>query len=138
LLHPAGADDGKCCASCHRGTKQSGVRAWIASCFVPLSRNDGAAGKLYESLFPLSALLNCSVLFPMTGHVALPVFARYEAIQCTRMDCFTLRVRNDGACCASRLCEVRSNPCAYTGLLRTSQDDGCGNLNGVLSDFFWP
>jgi hypothetical protein len=25
-----------------------------------------------------------------------PVIARYEAIQCTRMDCFTLRVRNDG------------------------------------------
>jgi hypothetical protein len=35
-------------------------------CFTLRVRNDGAAGGLLKSPFSLSALLKCSVFFPMT------------------------------------------------------------------------
>jgi hypothetical protein len=37
-------------------------------CFTLRVRNDGAAGRVHESLFSHSALLKCSVFFPMTTH----------------------------------------------------------------------
>jgi hypothetical protein len=37
-------------------------------CFTLRFRKDGAAGRLHQSKFSLSALLKCSVFFPMTTH----------------------------------------------------------------------
>jgi hypothetical protein len=67
---------GRSYSDCHgevlRGTKQS-----------------KAIQRIRMNYFPLRVR--------MTEHVTVIVMARYEAIQCTRMDCFTLRVRNDGS-----------------------------------------
>jgi hypothetical protein len=43
--------------------KQSIRVHWIASCFVPRSRNDGVEGWLYESPFFFFALLKSGVFF---------------------------------------------------------------------------
>jgi hypothetical protein len=37
-------------------------------CFTLRVRNDGAVGRLHKSPFSLSALLKCTVFFPMTTH----------------------------------------------------------------------
>jgi hypothetical protein len=97
LLHPAGSQGRRMLRlSSSRGTKQSGVPAWIAS--------------------------PCG--FGITENVAVIVIARDETIRRTRMDCFTLRVRNDGECCGYRHCEARSNPAYAHGLLHLSGSQG--------------
>jgi hypothetical protein len=46
--------------------KREAIRRTCMDCFTRRVRNDGAAGRLYVSSYSLSALLKCSVFFPMT------------------------------------------------------------------------
>jgi hypothetical protein len=100
VFFPMTTQDFHSCNTLRHCERSEAIHAGTLDCFTLQVRNDGSAGRLHQLPLSLSALLKCSVFFPMTTQDlhSCNTFRhceRSEAIHAGTPDCFTLRVRND-------------------------------------------